>query len=537
LTRAAIGVAALSLGLLLSSCVPKAPPPLPPLPPPAEPWPTQGWMQSTPEAQGIDSNSLADAIERLRAQHLPVHSLLLERNGFIVLDAYFFPFADAEPHDVASVTKSVISTLTGIALGEHKIESLDQPIAAYLPGAVSQTDDPRKAHITLAHLLSMTSGLDCNAPPGESLLGEMQRSPDWATFMLARPLASDPGTTFVYCGGAIHLVSVALTHAVAESTRDFAQRALFDPLGIRAAAWPSDPQGASHGWGDLELQPRDMAKLGYLWLHHGIWAGAQIVPADYMTAALSPHASVESGITYGYGIWLYPGHTPFDFEANGRGGQRITIVPSENLVEVLTSGGADANRVNPLIASAIRSDFPLPPNPQGDARLALDVAGGAALPKGFAPQPLPQLAVLLDRETYALSANPLHVSTLAFDLASPSGATIRFGFADGSSEEHPVGLDGVPRRSINAASGLPVAVLGEWRNGGFDLSYDEIARINAFTLHMMPSPAGLSVRITERSGLVDAMAQAVTVPKQSARASLSRSAAGLKRTQVLAVVR
>ncbi len=515
MNRAGASFTALSLGLVVYCCAPQQAPSPPPAAPPT-PWPTLGWESSTPEAQGIDSNRLADAIETLRAEQVPVHSLFVERNGFVVLDAYFFPFADGEPHDVASVTKSVISTLTGIALGEHKLQSLDQPIAAYLTDASS--DDPRKARITLADVLSMTSGLDCEAPAGRSVLGEMQQSPDWARFVLGRQLVAEPGQTFSYCGATIHLASVALTRAVGESARDFAQRELFAPLGVKAAAWPSDPQGASHGWGDLELQPRDMAKLGYLWLHDGAWAGQQIVPAGYMAAALSPHASVESGITYGYAMWLYPGHSPFDFEANGRGGQRITVVPSENLVEVVTSGGADANRVNPLVAAAVKSDVSLPPNPQGDQRLARVVADAAAPPKSAAPQPLPAMASRLAQGTYLLSNNPLHVKTLTLDFSNQTEALVHFGFADGKTESHPVGLDGVPRVSLNARSGLPVALLGEWRNGEFDLTYDEIARINAFTLRIVPSIRGLSVRITERTGLVNATAQATNSPRQQAPA-------------------
>src|SRR5579862_5175513 len=107
--NARIGTA-LALGFLLASCRTQPPPP-----PPAELWPTAGWPAATPESQGLDSNALAYAIETVRARHLPVHSIFVERNGYAVLDAYFFPYRDDETHGLASVTKSVVSTLVGIA--------------------------------------------------------------------------------------------------------------------------------------------------------------------------------------------------------------------------------------------------------------------------------------------------------------------------------------------------------------------------------------------------------------------------------------
>lgn len=112
------------------------------------PWPTSSWTTSTPEAQGLDSAVLADALETIRARNLPVHSLLIARHGRIVLDAYFHPFADNQLHDLASVTKSVISTLVGIAWGERRIGSLNTPVLALLPDAGAQ-GDPLKSRITL----------------------------------------------------------------------------------------------------------------------------------------------------------------------------------------------------------------------------------------------------------------------------------------------------------------------------------------------------------------------------------------------------
>ncbi|MGH6889566.1 MAG: serine hydrolase [Rhizomicrobium sp.] len=311
---------------------------------------------------------LADALGQIRARHIPIHSLLIERHGKIVLDSYFHPFANDRLHNVYSVTKSVTSMLVGIAMAEHRLDDLNAPVYPLFP--TQTADDPRKAEITLANLLSMTSGLDCRGEGRTTLLQEMLRSPHLANYMLSRPIESNPGTVFDYCGGNSEVVSAVLTRQTGSSALAFARSELFAPLGITKVAWSTDSDDVSHGWGDLQLQPRDMAKLGYLWLHNGRWENRQVIPADYLAQALTSHISVQPGIDYGYGMWLYPGHTPVDFEANGTGGQRITVIPTLDMVEVMTGGGFDANVVQGMISGAAKSASALRANPQGDARLA-----------------------------------------------------------------------------------------------------------------------------------------------------------------------
>lgn len=388
-TRVGASLVAVLACFSLLSCAHNAPvvaeAPQPP-PPPAIIWPTAGWQTSTPEAQGIDATVLADAIEQIRARHIPVNSLLIERHGKVVLDSYFYPFADNRTHNVYSVTKSVTSMLVGIAMAEHRLADLNAPVYSLLP--VHSSDDPRKERITLANLLSMTSGLDCRPEGGASLLQQMLRQPHLAAYMMSRPSDAEPGTVFDYCGGNSEVVSAVLTRTTGASALDLARQELFSPLGITNVSWPTDRDGVSHGWGDLELQPRDMAKLGYLWLHNGRWEGKQIIPADYLVQALTRHINVQPGVDYGYGMWLYPGHSPVDFEANGTGGQRITVIPGLDMVEVTTGNNLDANEVSSLIAGAAKSIQPLPANPQADARLAslaAEVARGPVAPATVAP--------------------------------------------------------------------------------------------------------------------------------------------------------
>jgi CubicO group peptidase (beta-lactamase class C family) len=369
---------------------------------PVTTWPTHAWPVSTPEAQGLDANVLADAMDTIKARRIPVHSLLIERHGTIVLDAYFHPFADNQLHDVASITKSVISTLVGISVGKRQLDDLNAPAVELLPKPLPG-EDAGKARITLAHLLSMQSGLDCSTRGGQNFLQQMEHSPHWTAFALERQETAEPGTTFNYCAGDMELVSAVLTNRTGNSAAAYAQRELFGPLGIEHVSWPTDADGVSHGFADLKLQPRDMAKLGYLWLHHGQWEGRQIVPASYLDQAFRAHANVGENVQYGYGMWIYPEHGPAggpaDIEANGHGGQRIAVIPSQDMVVVITGSGLDCNQVSGLVAAAVKSDQVLPPDPSGDARLELRVADAAqepemrlaaALLKTALPIPLPK---------------------------------------------------------------------------------------------------------------------------------------------------
>jgi CubicO group peptidase (beta-lactamase class C family) len=370
-TCPAASSAATQPGLLMSGVQPASAPIV---------WPTHGWATDTPETQGIDSNALVSAMNTIRARHLPVRSLLIERHGTIVLDAYFYPFADNQTHEAASVTKSVVATLVGIAAGDHARADLDAPVSSYLALNDADRDDPRKARITLADALSMTSGLDCSARNGRSPEQQMEQSPHWAANVLGRRETAEPGRKFAYCGGSMQIVSAVLTKMTGMSAADYARNTLFAPLGIEPPVWatPANADGVSSGFTGLWLQPRDMAKLGYLWLHDGMWDGTQIVPASYVTAALAPHAYVSPTVRYGYGMWLYPGRGhmggPPDFEANGVGGQRIAVVPSQDMVVVITGHGLDANNVSALIADVVKSDQAMPADPAGDARLKMSVA-------------------------------------------------------------------------------------------------------------------------------------------------------------------
>jgi len=254
-------------------------------------WPTRGWRSTTAEQQGMDSAKLADALSYIRQRQLNVHSLLVIRNGYIVLDAYFYPYDRAHTHDVASVTKSITAALIGIAIDGGQIQSVQQPVLSLLPERRVANREARKERLTVEHLVTMSSGLDCQYEPGEPTLSQMRQSDDWEQFMLDLPMVAEPGERFLYCSGGMHLLSGLISRTTGKSALEFARERLFAPLGVGQATWPADRLGISHGWGDLHLHPHDMAKIGYLWLNRGMWAGQRVVSAQWVDASTRPQAS------------------------------------------------------------------------------------------------------------------------------------------------------------------------------------------------------------------------------------------------------
>jgi len=246
-------------------------------------WPTSGWQTSTPEQQGLDSNVLADALDYVGEQDLALHSLLIVRHGYVVLDAYFYPYTGETVHDVASVTKSITSSIIGIAFEKGYIKDLNRSVFDFFPELHATVPDADRKSFTIKDLMTMSSGLNCGySRPGEPELFAMLNSEDWVQFTFDLPMAARPGTEFAYCSSGMHLLSAIITRTTGMTALDFAQQHLFAPLGINEIVWPSDSQGNNHGWGDLQMHPYDMARIGYLYINRGQWDSYQILSPDWV---------------------------------------------------------------------------------------------------------------------------------------------------------------------------------------------------------------------------------------------------------------
>jgi CubicO group peptidase (beta-lactamase class C family) len=474
------------------------------------------WRTATPEEVGIDSVPLVEMFDFVRERQISVHSIQLVRRGRLVLDAYFYPYDGRTRHDVASVTKSVTSTLVGLAIERGHIRDVQQPVLGFFPERTTAELDARKRQQTLEHLLTMQSGWDCGVPLGtpainaDRQLAEMRQRDDWAQFALDLPMTSKPGTRFLYCNANCHLLSALLTRVTGTNALAFARRELFEPLGIRDAAWPADPQGNNYGWGDLQLHPLDMARLGQLFLERGRWAGRQIIPEGWLRTAARAHVERTGGKDYYGYYWWVSAELPGLFEAVGRGGQRITVWPAKELVLVYTGGGFEPGDIAQFILKSLNAistnkpgDQPLPANPAANARLRDKLA---AVTRPPAPQPVPELpamAACISGKTYTLTANELDLASLTLQFNKSSEATVRFTRL-GQEPRCPVGLDGVERFSTDKVVELPFGCKGRWLTADtFLLDLDRVAGISLYRFKLTFGDEGKSVTIalSERTGL------------------------------------
>lgn len=336
--------------------------------------PGADWRTATPESQGMDSGLLADLLEEIEGQNHAIDSLAIIRNGYLVLDSTVYPFQPGEKHIIHSCTKSIVSILIGIAIEQGHIDGVNAPLLSFFPDYLPVVDGDQKQAITLEHLLMMATGLNCRDSYLYRWEGleRMRASPDWVAYLLNLPVVEPPGTRFEYCNGASFLLSAIIQRATGQSTLAFAQENLFGPLGIRDVDWPTNPQGINIGWGELRMRPADMARIGYLYLHHGSWGSEQIVPAEWVSASTRAYlpATLEDG--YGYQWWVMDEDI---FLALGYAGQFIYIIPEQDLVVVYTSHLAEADFYVPqellleYILPAVRSARPLVENQAAEGRL------------------------------------------------------------------------------------------------------------------------------------------------------------------------
>jgi CubicO group peptidase (beta-lactamase class C family) len=322
----------------------------------------------------MDSQPLAEMFETIREREYAIDSVTVVRNGIIVADATVYPFEPGSRHIIHSCTKSIVSALIGIALDQGYLDGLDQPILDIFPGLSVSHRDADKQAITLEHLLIMASGLECRDSYLYRWRGlqEMRQSDDWVQFVLDLPMAQPPGTRLEYCNGGSFLLSAIIQETTGVSAAEFARKHLFEPLGIQEVEWPANPQGISIGWGELHMRPRDMAKIGYLYLNEGRWDGEQVVPADWVRASTRKHISGTLQEGYGYQWWVT---SDGPYMALGYAGQYIVVVPEHELVAVFTSDLAEEDfyipqeLLNAFVIPAVKSSVPLPANPEGVARL------------------------------------------------------------------------------------------------------------------------------------------------------------------------
>jgi CubicO group peptidase (beta-lactamase class C family) len=318
-----------------------------------------GWDVATPDAAGMDPAVLCRIGPRFQAwTQANVHSVVVVRHGKLVYERYFsgadeqlgrsigtVAFDASTKHDLRSITKSVVSLLLGVAIGKGQIAGVEQPIMPLLP-EYADLRSPEKDRITLRDLLTMSQGLRWNEDlpyndPNNSE-EQMDNAADPVRYTLSQPIETPPGEVFNYSGGGAIVISRLLREATGQPIEALARTELFEPLGITDFEWPPVASGEAAAASGVRLRPRDTVKLGQLVLNHGAWRGRQVVPADWIAAATTPHISAPLLWFYGYQFWLgrslVHGREVDWALGMGYGGQRLFIVPALDLVALVHAG-------------------------------------------------------------------------------------------------------------------------------------------------------------------------------------------------------
>jgi CubicO group peptidase (beta-lactamase class C family) len=369
-------------------------------------YPDDKWRISTPEEQGVDSKAILDMLQNIQHSTLDFHSILIIRNGYIVTEAYWAPYNKNTAHNIKSASKSIISALVGIAQEKKYLNNLHQKVSEFFPEYVPE---PLKQDISLYDLLTMKAGFNWMEDSGPS--------PYDLENWIKIPMRDKPGEKFEYNTMLPHMMSAILTKVSGESTMNFADTYLFNPLGIKSYQWTKSSDGYYHGGSDIFLIPQDMAKFGYLFLNKGKWKNQQIVSEEWVKESTSQKVKIPDDVRYAtdldYGYWWWIQEK--GFMAWGAGGQYIIVRPDLDLVVVITANGFDnINRYGEFmklflaknIYSAIKSDSPLPAKPSAFQELNKTVQE-IENPKETPIRLMPEIAANISKNNYILEPNKM----------------------------------------------------------------------------------------------------------------------------------
>ena len=321
------------------------------------------WKTSLLVEQEVNPKNIRELINRILKKNLKnIHSILLIKNGKLILEEYFSGYHRNLKHSVASVTKSVTSILFGIARDQGKKIVLDDKLITYLPEYDDLISNNAKSKISLKHLLTMRAGLEWNELHEPSSLQHMLESSDSIKYVLERKLVDPPGQRFFYNTGVSTVLGRIIKNTTGLDADQFAKKYLFTPLGITDYSWDKLPDGTVLTGSGLFLRPRDMAKIGYLFLKDGTWKSQQIVSKKWVRESIYPHVQAGeliSGTAYGYQWWCGTsriGNQEINsFYAAGHGGQFIAVIPSLDVIVVITSKVDDNNAGDFRAYSAIEN--------------------------------------------------------------------------------------------------------------------------------------------------------------------------------------
>ncbi|KZS48604.1 6-aminohexanoate hydrolase [Paenibacillus glucanolyticus] len=312
-------------------------------------WPTGEWQTEDPAVLGMDVGKLSELESAINSGYSNINGIVVVRHGHIAYERYYNGYGPDDAIHVASVTKSILSALIGIAIDEGCIQTVNQKVLDFFPEYVPDAIDPQKQEITIRHLLTMTAPYpfeDWHEP-----LDKLCMQPDWVKYTLDMLGKGGDIGAFKYSTAGAHLLSAILTRSTGQNARAYANERLFKPIGMNVIpdygmtsfgfedlfgknvkGWVEDPHRHSTGGWGLTLRPRDMARVGLLYLNRGLWDNRQIISGSWIdeSTTMNPH-------NYGYLWWLREEDGVRANLALGDGGNVICCIPEMELVVAIAS--------------------------------------------------------------------------------------------------------------------------------------------------------------------------------------------------------
>jgi CubicO group peptidase (beta-lactamase class C family) len=409
--------------------------------------------RATPESRGVSSAAIGRFIEASEKSIDHLHSLILLRDGHVIAEGWWRPYAPEYPHMLFSLSKSFTSTAVGLAVHEGRL-TIDDRVIDFFPEDTPSEISEHLAALRVRHLLSMGAGHAV-----DPLMRDLRTTENWVRSFLEQPIEVAPGSRFLYSSGATYMCAAILHKLTGESLLEYLRPRLFDPLGIEHATWQSCPRGINVGGWGLSVTTDAIARFGQLYLQQGRWQGQQLVSADWIAQATSAQISnaAEPAIdwTQGYGFQFWRcRHNAY--RGDGAFGQYCIVMPDQNTVLAMTSGVADMQAVLNLVWEQLLPALgpgPLPVDSASQAALRNKLSSlTLPVPEG---QPSSQTEKRISGTRFVCEPNDQQVEsvTLTFDEA---GATLTV-------HDH-------------RGDHLVVCGRGEWRDGETTLDYGEDSR-------------------------------------------------------------
>ena len=305
------------------------------------------YQAALPIATAAPSPEFAEALQQVSEYAATRNStgLIVMHRDAIVLEQYWQGYDQTSRFNAMSMSKSLVGLLIGQAIAEGSITSLDEVAANYLP----EWRRDERNQITLKDLIYMQSGLrneDSTSSPLSDLVQLYVGSTVEKT-ALKVPSVKPPGQVFEYNNVNSQILAIVLQRATSMAYGDYLSSQLWQPLAAQAAAvWLDRSNGMAKTFCCFFATARDWARVGQMLLHQGQFANTRIIAANWITEMLTP-SPLEA--TFGKHIWVaartsdHPNvdtaaTVPFlaadTFLLDGRGLQRVFVVPSQSLVIV-----------------------------------------------------------------------------------------------------------------------------------------------------------------------------------------------------------